>query len=370
MKIPDCQTSGRLRRRMVGWIAALAISALVTGCGGGGADGPVPASVPQMEKALLVAADALPETAAGSIGAFADDGARVIAEETVGPRVVDLTIDSPALGTTAKARVVLPSRWSARSARTWPVFYLLHGAGADYTAWSGVSDVPALTANSDVIVVMPEAGRAGFYSDWWNFGLGGTPGWETFHLTELRQILERGYRAGTQRAIAGFSMGGFGAMSYAARHPGMFAAAGSYSGAVHTQYNAPVASSFLMAGIAAWGSDPLALWGDPVLQRDIWAAHNPYDLAPLLRGTKLYVAAGNGEPGPLDDPVTTGPLDAVEVLIGGMNTAFTQRLKELGIEATVNLYGPGSHTGPYYDRSLRESFPMLMKAIGVRAEAQ
>ena len=79
---------------------------------------------------------------------------------------------------------------ASTSARTWPVFYLLHGAGADYAAWSGVSDIPALTENSDVIVVMPEGGRAGFYSDWWNFGLGGTPGWETFHLTEVRQILD------------------------------------------------------------------------------------------------------------------------------------------------------------------------------------
>lgn len=299
------------------------------------------------------------------VEAVADDGARLLAEEPVGPRTVDLTIDSPALGTTAKVRVVLPSRWSATSARTWPVFYLLHGAGADYAAWSGVSDIPALTENSDVIVVMPEGGRAGFYSDWWNFGLGGTPGWETFHLTEVRQILERGFRAGTQRAIAGFSMGGFGALSYAARHPGMFAAVGSYSGAVHTQNNPPVTSTFLTAGIAAWGDNPFALWGDPVLQRDIWAAHNPYDLAPLLRGTQLYVASGNGQQGPLDDPLTTLPVDPLEVLVHDMNTSFIRRLKELGIDATIDMYGPGTHTEPYYDRDLRASFPMLMKAIGV-----
>jgi diacylglycerol O-acyltransferase / trehalose O-mycolyltransferase len=367
-KMVECETSRPLQRRMAAWIAALAMSALAAGCGGGGESWSHTESAASM--AMLVAAETLPATAAGPVAAIADDGARVIAEETVGPRMVDLTIDSPALGTTVKVRLVLPSRWSATSKRTWPVLYLLHGAGADYAAWSGVSDVAALTENRDVLVVMPEGGRAGFYSDWWNFGLGGTPGWETFHLTELRQILERGYHAGTQRAIAGFSMGGFGAMSYAARHPGMFAAAASYSGAVHTQNDPPVESSFLLAGIAAWGSDPLALWGDPVLQRDLWAAHNPYDLAPLLRGTKLYVASGNGQPGPLDDPVTTAPVDAVEVTAYRMTTAFTRRLEELGIEATVDLYGPGTHTGPYYDRSLRESFPMLMNAIGVRVSAQ
>src|SRR3712207_7246752 len=49
-----------------------------------------------------------------------------------------------------------------------------------------------------------------------------SPGWETFHLTELRQILERGLGAGDRRAIAGLSMGGFGAMSYAGRRPELF----------------------------------------------------------------------------------------------------------------------------------------------------
>jgi hypothetical protein len=56
------------------------------------------------------------------------------------------------------------------------------------------------------------------------------PGWETFHLTELRQILERGLGAGGQRAIAGLSMGGFGAMSYAGRRPDLFRAAAAFSG--------------------------------------------------------------------------------------------------------------------------------------------
>jgi S-formylglutathione hydrolase FrmB len=51
------------------------------------------------------------------------------------------------------------------------------------------------------------------FSAWWNFGLSSKPDWETFHVTEVRQILDRGYRAGTQRAIAGISIGGFGACS-------------------------------------------------------------------------------------------------------------------------------------------------------------
>jgi S-formylglutathione hydrolase FrmB len=132
--------------------------------------------------------------AAGSPAA--DNGARVVAENYVGLRTLDLTIDSPALASTGMVRLLLPPRWSPGSQRTWPVLYLLHGAGDDYTSWTRSTDVAALTEGTDVLVVMPTAGRAGFYSDWWNHGPGGPPRWETFHLVELRQILERGYRAG------------------------------------------------------------------------------------------------------------------------------------------------------------------------------
>jgi S-formylglutathione hydrolase FrmB len=46
--------------------------------------------------------------------------------------------------------------------------------------------------------------------------------WETCHLDELRPFIEARSRTRTDRggrAIAGLSVGGFGAMSYVARHP-------------------------------------------------------------------------------------------------------------------------------------------------------
>ncbi|MFD0541098.1 alpha/beta hydrolase-fold protein [Actinomadura luteofluorescens] len=122
-----------------------------------------------------------------------------------------------------KVRLLLPPGWSRHAERTWPALWLLHGGVDDYTAWTRDTDVAELTAGTGVIVVMPDGGRCGNYSDWWNYGNGGPPRWETFHMTELRRILERDYRAGTRRVIAGNSMGGLGAMLYAARFPGAFA---------------------------------------------------------------------------------------------------------------------------------------------------
>ncbi|MQY34715.1 hypothetical protein SRB17_26850 [Streptomyces sp. RB17] len=319
-------------------------------------------------------AEALParhaaKKARRTAGAFGD--ARVVAETYVDPRTLDLTIDSPALADPAvKVRLLLPPGWTPNPARTWPVLYLLHGAGDDYSSWTRSTDVAALTQDTGVLVVMPTGGRAGFYSDWWNHGFGGAPAWETFHLVELVRILEGGYGAGTRRVIAGLSMGGFGAMSYAARHPGMFRAAAAYSGVVHTTYTGPHAPSpfdgpaLVRGTLQVEGFDPDALWGDPAVDPGRWAAHNPYDLAYLLKDIPLYVSSGNGQPGPFEPPGT--PADPnIEPLIEIMTEAFVDRLHQVGANITANLYGPGIHNWPYWERELHASFPLLMNAAGV-----
>jgi S-formylglutathione hydrolase FrmB len=121
----------------------------------------------------------------------------VVATQTLGPRVRDLTIDSPALGRSAKVRLLLPRRFRAQPHRRWPVLWLLHGCCDTYQSWTRSTDVEELDGLADVLAVMPEAGQVGFHSDWYERGQGGPSRWETFHLTELRQLLERDWRPGT-----------------------------------------------------------------------------------------------------------------------------------------------------------------------------
>ena len=153
-----------------------------------------------------------------AIGEVADDGARIVAVDTLDARTRDLTIESPSVGT-VQVRLLLPAGFEADGAADWPVLYLLHGYGQGYASWTDLTDVAALTAPTDLLVVMPDA-DSGWYSDAWNDGEGGSPAWETFHTTELLQLLERNWQAGEDRVVAGLSMGGLGAMDYAARHPG------------------------------------------------------------------------------------------------------------------------------------------------------
>jgi diacylglycerol O-acyltransferase/trehalose O-mycolyltransferase len=282
--------------------------------------------------------------------------ARIVATIAVGPRVRDLVIDSPAVGPRVSVRLLLPTGFGADPARRWPVLYLLHGAVDGYRAWTRSTDVEQLTSTSDVLVVMPDGGTAGFYSDW----RGGRPGWETFHLFELWELLRSDYRAGELRAVAGLSMGGLGALSYAARHPGMFTAAASFSGVAHTRIDAEEERHYQRL-VSSQGEDPQNLWGDPVADRDTWAAHNPFDLVPRLAGTRLYVSSGDGRPGPLDPPRTA--FDDREAAIGRQNAALVDELRRRGIPAEVNLYGPGTHSWPYWERELHAAWPLLDAAL-------
>lgn len=294
-------------------------------------------------------------------------GATVTAQNWVDGRTLDVTINSPALGTTTTTRLLVPSGWQPGSSKTWPVLYLLHGLGGDHTNWTTLTDLASLTSGVDVLVVMPDGGQAGFYSNWWNLGAGGTPEWQTFHLNELRQILESGYGAGTDRVIAGLSMGGFGALSYAALNPGMFRAAAAYSGVIDTTYSGSTlinGPTLIETSLAQKGYLPQNLWGDPVVNAQIWAAHNPYALADHLTGIPLFVSAGNGQPGPLDPP-GTAPDYLTEPLVEAMSQAFAAKVQALGGTVTTDFYGAGIHNWPEWQQELHRSFPMLMNALGV-----
>jgi len=318
-------------------------------------------------------------TLAPTIGEPADDGARIIevlapktlpqqvqagdAFVTANPlpvtRVRDLTIESPAVDHLVHVRLLLPAHWDAEPAATWPVLYLLGGQSGTYDGWTVYLDTEPLTASTDLLVVMADQGaddpNGSSFTDWWNDGKGGPPMWETFHLVELRQLLERNWRAGEKRAIAGASAGGYGAMEYAARQPGLFRFAGSYSeGGLH-EFVGP-----------ASGPEPYDKWGDPVAQADIWKAHDPYLNAAALKGTALFVSYGNGEPGALDDYAISpwDPTGEAERYCAAQSAAFVGRLHELKIPVTVYAYGNGTHGAAYFSRDLQRSLPIIVKALG------
>jgi S-formylglutathione hydrolase FrmB len=317
--------------------AFAAACVLLAGCGAGGRPEPTATPAPA------------PATSTPVAGA----AATVIAERRAGPRLVDLRVRSRALGTTARVRLLTPAGWrGSRGTRRWPVLVLLHGCCDSYRSWSHFTDIARLPALRRVLVVMPEGGAVGFYSDWRD-----GPGWETFHTRELPALLAARFGAGPRRAIAGLSMGGLGALDYAARHPGAFAAAASFSGLLHPLGDA----GWIVGLLSANTPDPDAVWGDPREDRATWAAHDPAELAARLRGTALFVAAGDGRPGPLDP--AGARRDLIEPVVEGESRAFVARARAAGVPVRSDFYGPGTHRWPYWQRELHRALPLLLAGL-------
>jgi diacylglycerol O-acyltransferase / trehalose O-mycolyltransferase len=299
----------------------------------------------------------------------ADHGIEVVGSQRIDSRLIDLTLSTSTLAKPTHVRVLLPTGYRKEKPRRYPVLYLLHGSFDDYRSWTDKGAAESITAGRRVIVVMPDGGQGGWYTNWVNRGQGGPPEWETFHIQQLVPWIDDRYRTTPSRgarAIAGLSMGGFGAMSYAARHPDLFSWAGSFSGAVDIVNYLPVAA---IIGIEAPadGGLPGDQFGDRILAEANWRAHNPWDLAANLRDTKLVIDTGNGQPGPLDPPNQL--FDPIEFGVHDMSVSLHNRLLSLGISHTWNDYGPGTHSWPYWQRDLTEAMPSMMKSFATARRA-
>ncbi|TMA28673.1 MAG: esterase family protein [Deltaproteobacteria bacterium] len=268
-------------------------------------------------------------------------------------------------------RVLLPADYAEHPTARYPVLYLLHGAGDTYKTWTQNTDVESFTAPLPLIVVMPDAGHngsppneAGWYTDWKD----GSRQWEKFHIDVLIPYIEANYRTlgAGHRAVAGLSMGGFGAMSYAARHPGLFRAAASFSGAVDTQYAAPASGVGFATLQSQFGTPGPGVWGDQLTDQATWTEHNPKARAADLAGTELFVATGTGTPGgPAgDDPGNPGGY-ALEAFIFQMNVSFASALAQAGVPFQQDFYAGGYHGWPYWQRELHWALPQMLPLIGV-----
>jgi S-formylglutathione hydrolase FrmB len=292
----------------------------------------------------------------------ADHDIHVLSSQQLDSRLTELTLSTPALKKPAHVRVLVPDAYWASTER-YPVLYLLHGAFGNHTDWTTAGDAEAITAGAPLIVVMPDGGQGGWYTDWLNRGAGGPPEWERFHIDELVPWIDDHYRtirARDGRAIGGLSMGGFGAMSYAGRHPDLFEWAGSFSGAVDVIHNLPVVGVIALEALADGGL-PDDQFGDRLLNEANWRAHDPWDLAANLRGMTLQIDTGNGQPGPLD--TNPPPFDPVEQQVHQMSVSLHQRLLALGVPHTWDDYGPGTHSWPYWQRDLRRALPSILSTL-------
>jgi S-formylglutathione hydrolase FrmB len=255
-------------------------------------------------------------------------------------RVVTEHFHSDALGVDKAVVVYLPRGYDSQPARHWPTFYYLHGLGGNETNWiqRGKLDAAADQLALAAIVVMPD-GDDGFYLDsafpidydqCMKDGTGlfvpaqqphdttcvRARNYETYIAKDLVGWVDAHYHSIAQRdgrAIAGLSMGGFGAMSVGLRHPDEFAAAASHSGAIALLYRGPrpfaPGKAELLDDVSDRGAaaSPIGAWIHNVFGSDIadWKAHDVVELAGKLGPGKvaLYFDCGTEDDFALQDNV-------------------------------------------------------------------
>ena len=292
---------------------------------------------------------------AASAASTADDGASVVSANWLDGRMVDLQVNSPAVGATVPVRMLVPPGWSPAATQTWPVLYLLQGAHDDYTSWTRETDIESFSATRNAIVVMPSAGPTGIPAQWFNGGKD-SPDYETFQVTELWQLLQRDYHAGPVRSVAGVSTGGYGAVMMAEHHPGAFAGVACYSGILNTTFFGM--PQVMDAIVMRENLDPNSLWGDPTVNAPLWTANNPYAHIANISGTKLFISQGTGT---FNDPNQTGG-----VLEATLFPQFISFLTQLGaIPVTVDMYLGGVHDWSSWRGEFTKSWPLLASSLGL-----
>jgi S-formylglutathione hydrolase FrmB len=141
-----------------------------------------------------------------------------------------IQFQSRLINTTLPYNVILPRDYNTARTSRYPVLYLLHGLTGHYNDWITRTNIADYAAQYRLIVVMPE-GNNSWYVD---SATVPTDKYESYILQELIPDVQRRYRtieARYGRAIAGLSMGGYGAFKFGLKYPDRFAFAGSVSGA-------------------------------------------------------------------------------------------------------------------------------------------
>jgi putative tributyrin esterase len=153
-------------------------------------------------------------------------------EDTSKARAEDHVFFSTSLRRDMHYLILLPRDYAG--GRRFPVLYLLHGLYGDYKNWDTRTRLEADAESLAMLIVMPDADDS-----WYTNSASKPPDkFEDYVAKDLISEIDGKYRTIPDkggRAIAGLSMGGYGAVKLALKYPQRFAFAGSLSGA----FNAP-----------------------------------------------------------------------------------------------------------------------------------
>ncbi|GAB3659335.1 hypothetical protein GCM10027589_20430 [Actinocorallia lasiicapitis] len=315
---------------------------------------------------------------AGPPPAFADGFGLTQVDGVVGDGAdFTLTVTTPNLSGKHRIRIFLPDGYAAQPEKRWPVLYFLTGGPSNV---DNAAAIPALRSDK-MITVVPDGGQKGWYADWYmqNTVLGAAK-WESFHIKQVVPFIDANLRTLTDRkhrAVAGLSMGGFGAMHYAEFYNDMFGYVASMSGAIDfglwdmraavltTELNLtmwPCASAD-PSGCADYGPavDSDAIFGTPYFWGDqIWNRVNPASTTNLKKLSNTHIALYTGNV--LLDAATATAAGNVRNYLTNLGIPIA-RFLAYGNGAVLGNGCDGSHSYTCWRPAFADYMPYLEAAI-------
>ena len=244
----------------------------------------------------------------------------------INKRIEVVRFHSTVLNTSKQYAVVLPANYKATKARNaiWPVMFLFHGRGR--TERTLIDDPASRTAllQAKFVTILID-GDDGWYID--------SPRqpeqrYESY-TTEVINHATKQYPLSThrsQRGLSGWSMGGYGATLFAAKHATHFSAVAPIMGLLDfPRGDLPAGQSYKV---------PLARFGK---NSTIWTELNPINQANRLKSTQLLIITGD------------------EAFDRTMNHNFADKLRELNIPFQFRQLN-GGHT---FD-VVRKALPLVV----------
>ncbi|HOL70696.1 MAG TPA: alpha/beta hydrolase family protein [Bryobacteraceae bacterium] len=245
---------------------------------------------------------------------------------------------SESLGQERAFNILLPLDYETSTSR-YPVLYLLHGLGDDHTAWSFMTNLSGYAAEHKIIVVMPDASRSWYV----NSAANPKERFEDYIIKDLVPYIDSHYRTiplRRARAVAGLSMGGYGATFLGLKHYRLFSAIGAFSAAVgiaHDRPDSPALGNRLQREIQPrFGSTP-----------EERSARDPFALVekvPPAEMPLLYIACGGQD------------------FLLKQNRDFIQLLAEKKIPYEYREISPRAHTWDFWDEQIRVFLEIFEKA--------
>lgn len=320
-------------------VSLLAATLFLSSCGGGG----------DIESDSSSSTTSATEAPVNSLGK-----ASILEERVINNRLIELTIATSSFAEPTQVLVNLPEGYTTQKA--WPLTFYLAGTNHTYKSFNEIYGGEELVVDYPSIVVSPN-GKSGYWSDWYSNGAERAPRYETYLIQELLPLIENRFstiRLRQGRAILGESMGGYGALMIASRHPDLFAAAASVSGTVNT--NLIPNATVLSASPVIDGAAPDSIYGPRATEEVRWRGHNPFDLAENLRTLALWVGTADGL---VHDPsIGETAIDqagcGVEFGVSTASISLHERLLELGVDHTWRHFGAGCHSVPNFRRQIKE----------------